>query len=64
MSIIDLLTGIAAGVGAIGLPLLGMILGWLAGKRHAPRTASLMAVAANAAALAVSLVASFVFGGS
>ena len=64
MSIIDLLTGIAAGVGAIGLPLLGMILGWLAGERHVPRTASLLAIAANAVALAAFLVASFVFGGS
>jgi hypothetical protein len=59
-----MLTGVAGGVGAIGLPLLGAILAWVASRQGAPRAVSLTAIAANAAALVVVLAAVLLFGGS
>jgi hypothetical protein len=44
--------------------LLGSLLAWQASRRSEPRIASFVAIAVNAAALAVVLVAIFLFGGS
>jgi len=64
LGFIDLLTGVAGGIGSIGLPVLGAILGWVSLQRGAPRNASLTAIGLNAAALVLVAVAIFAFGGS
>jgi len=64
LSVADLLFATTAGETLVFGPVIGLVLGWLAGRNGASRRASRLAIGVNAAVLVITAVAIMLLGGT